>query len=54
MDPHRIYHLSYGKMLFPEKYFCVPSMQLRHTICVPILNDKKLCVFVIGVLERPP
>ena len=29
-------------------------MQLHHTICVPVLKDKKLYVFVIGVLERPP
>ena len=27
-------------------------MQLRNTIYVPVLNDKNLYVFVIGVLER--
>ena len=27
-------------------------MQLRNTIWVPVLNDKNLYVFVIGVLER--
>ena len=27
-------------------------MQLRKTIYVPVLNDKNLYVFVIGVLER--
>ena len=29
-------------------------MQLRKTIYVPVLNDKNLYVFVIGVLARPP
>ena len=27
-------------------------MQLRNTIHVPVLNDKNLYVFVIGVLDR--